>query len=193
VNTWQTIAGAIRLAALCMASLVIAVACPAICGNLSRAGEESVPISPRGSQLLTSPADSDMASWARTSIALGITLGAVCAGLIVARRFMPGFSGGTGAGPIQILSQAPLGARGVVYVLHCGPRVLIVGATPSHLTTLAEIADPDEIDHFRQPDPRSSAALQRTRSGPMTASPTGDLKGQLHGMLDKIESWNNQS
>jgi flagellar biogenesis protein FliO len=127
-------------------------------------------------------------------MALGVTLGAVCLGLLVARKSMPGLGKAAAQGPIQILSQAPLGNRGIVYVLRCGPRVLVVGATNNQLTTLAEITDPDEIDQFGQLDrARPSRSHRRHIESGVTAAGGGELKGQLHGMLDKIESWNAQS
>jgi flagellar biogenesis protein FliO len=192
VRIRQTISAYARRMALGRSALLATVASLQLCGAATVAADESISISPRGLQSSTPITNSDVPSWSRTTVALGVTLGIAIVGLVIARRFMPGLSNESRAGLVQILSQAPLGTRGVVYVVRCGPRVLIVGATANNISTLAEIADPDEIDEFRRLNCGKSSTLPRARSGAQAAAPAAELKGQLHGMLDKIEGWNAQ-
>jgi flagellar biogenesis protein FliO len=189
VKMWRTISVRGRRWVLRASATLTAAASLQFFGAALLAADESISISPRGSQPATPVPGSAVPSWSRTSVALGATLGAAVIGLFIARRFMPGLSPESRVGQIQILGQTPLGTRGIVYVLRCGPRVLIVGATSSHINTLAEIADPDEIDQFRG---TKSSALPRAHLAGPPDLPAADFKGQLHGMLDKIERWSAQ-
>jgi flagellar biogenesis protein FliO len=192
VKTWKTILRSARSVLACAATIVAALSCPVSSHRQAAASEDFVSLSPRGLQVPVHAGEPDSRTWQKPSLALGVTLGIVIAGMLLARKFMPGVAGRTG-GPVRVLCQAPLGARGVVYVLRCGPRVLVVGATAGQLTTLSEISDPDEIDQFTNWDVETRAASQWRRSQQATRSSSGELKGQLHGMLDKIETWNTQT
>src|SRR5262245_61445506 len=129
-----------RRGTLGVSVILAAVTLLHVCSAASNAADESIAISPRGAHSGIPVMGTDGPAWSKTTVALGVTLGTAIIALFLVRRFMPGLSQEPRAGQIQILSQAPLGARGIVYVLRCGPRVLIVGATGSNISTLAEIA-----------------------------------------------------
>lgn len=156
------------------------------------AADEPLSISPRGSQSAHLSGAVDAPSWTKATTALGVTLGVAIVGLFVARRFMPGLTNESRPGQLEILCQTPLGPRGSVYVLGCGPRVLIIGMTATSITTLAEIADADEIAEFRVARRTKPAAAPRSELAKTANAPAAEVKGQLNGMLDKIENWTDQ-
>jgi len=125
---------------------------------------------------------------------LAIVVAGVGVAVSLVRKCFPGLAPDSPHRLIRVLAQAPLGAKGTVYVLRCGPRVLIVGAAAGQLTTLAEIADPDEIDEFVRYSATNSLTSRPPRpdSGEGTA-PARQLKGQVDGMLDRIDSWKSSS
>jgi flagellar biogenesis protein FliO len=141
-----------------------------------------LPISPAGAKRAIATGATTDTSSAQTAAALAVVVAGVGIALMCApdpaRRML------------HVLAQSPLGAKGTVYVLRCGPRVLIVGAAAGQLTTLAEIADPDEIDELVRLAGTQTAGLRepRTDSTECTA-PARQLKGQVDGMLDRIDSW----
>jgi flagellar biogenesis protein FliO len=47
---------------------------------------------------------------------------------------------------LEVLGKRHLDARQRIYVIRCGHRILLVGATQDSLTTLTEITDPVEVD-----------------------------------------------
>jgi flagellar biogenesis protein FliO len=155
--------------------------------------EEAMPISPRGSRAASSSDDSDHLAWSSTSMALGGTLAVVILGLVLVRKVVPGFAAAGRGGPIEVLCQTPLGTRGTVFAVRCGSRVLIVGATSGQVCTLTEITDPNEVAPFLGHDVSKADARSSARAEAANATPASGLKGQLHGMLDKIETWNSES
>lgn len=163
----------------------------AIDAGVAVAQQEPIPISPRGLEAAPIITDSSSSVWTRNGVALGITIGAILLGLAIVRKMLPGVAAGSNPEAIQILAQRSLGSRGTVYTVRCGPRVLILGATMQQIATLAEIADPDEVDQFVRPSIAATANARRTRSDQTALG--GDLKGQVHGMLEKLEAWNAQA
>ncbi len=155
---------------------------------------DSVPLSPGSPTRARTITDAGGFSMLRTTAALaGIIVAVIVVGH-VARRFVPGLSREAAGRTIHILSQTPLGSRGNVYVLRCGPRILIIGATASQLTTLAEIADPDEIAEFARLSQTGSPSRPRPKTELSNAEPAaGELRGQLDGMLNQINRWKTSS
>lgn len=189
-----------RSAWICARSRVATFCAVILCGGLIAQaetrlgkpidGHESLPISPAGAKRSTGTDATPGSSFAKTGAALSVVVVGIGVALTLARKFFPGIVADSPHRIIQVMGHAPLGTKGTVYVLRCGPRVLIVGGTTGQLTTLAEIADPDEIEEFvrlsgaKTPDARQS----RPDSADGTA-PTKDLKGQVDGMLDRIDTW----
>ena len=181
--------------------LLAAAICVAIlCGSLSVGAKtllgasfespDALPISPASSKRTTATGSTPDSSFTKTGAALAVVVVGIGVALTLARKIMPGLAPDSAHRIIHVLGQSPLGSKGTVYVLRCGPRVLIVGGAAGQLTTLAEIADPDEIDEFvrlsgtnalgsRQPRPESTEG----------AAPARQLKGQVDGMLDRIDTW----
>ncbi len=89
----------------------------------------------------------------------------------------------------EVIGQCPLGARGTVFALRCGPRLLIVGATGSHLSTLAEFADPDEVDDFLSNISEDRSPQPRTTSAASSSSAVDGIRGQLREIRDQVRSW----
>jgi flagellar biogenesis protein FliO len=91
---------------------------------------------------------------------------------------------------LQILGRRNIDPRNMVYLLQCGERVLVVGASPQGLVTLAEITDPAEVAHLTETCRQKEAAggeqgfgqfLQNVRSRGAESSetaPAGDLATQ---------------
>ena len=153
-------------------------------------GSDSLSISPAGSRRQAALDSSSSSSLTKTGIALGIVVVAIVVAAGLVKKYFPGPGPESAGRVVRVLSQAPLGTKGTVYVLRCGPRVLIVGVTAAQMTTLTEIADPDEIDEFvRMSNTKGSAPQQLRSQNAMTNLPARDLKGHVDGMLDKIDSW----
>jgi len=125
----------------------------------------------------------------RNAWALGLVLVAIPVGLVIARKIIPGFAARTVHAPVQIIGQCPLGARGTVFALRCGPRLLIVGATGSHLNTLAEFADPDDVDDFLSIASGSRLAKPQPAIARNSASAVDGIRGQLREIRDQVRSW----
>jgi flagellar biogenesis protein FliO len=108
----------------------------------------------------------------------------------LASRFLPALRVDPRHRAIQVLDRSPLGPKETVFLLRCGSRVLVVGSTPSSMTTLAEITDPQEAEQLeRHRDARSSPCLTRHSSAP--DQQLSDLKGKLDGMLQAVDRWKN--
>lgn len=153
-------------------------------------GSDSLPISPAGSKRSMGPDTPVGSSFTKPGTALVIVVVGITVALTLTRKFFPSLAPDSANRIIQVLGQSPLGTKGTVYIVRCGPRVLIVGATTGQLTTLAEIADLDEIDEFVRLNGTIPRAAQRSRPDSSNATaPTGELKGQVDGMLDRIDSW----
>jgi flagellar biogenesis protein FliO len=105
----------------------------------------AVPLPPRGSRgtTLGTPAGGSF-EWPRTLGATVLVAAIVVTGLKLAKRWMPAAAADLPDG-IRVRQQVPLGTRGTLYLVQCGQRLLLVGATGSQLVTLTEIADPDEV------------------------------------------------
>jgi flagellar biogenesis protein FliO len=149
-----------------------------------------LPISPAGAKRAIATGATTDTSSTQTAAALAVVVAGVGIALMCVRKLFPGLAPDPARRMLHVLAQSPLGAKGTVYVLRCGPRVLIVGAAAGQLTTLAEIADPDEIDELVRLAGTQTAGLRepRTDSTECTA-PARQLKGQVDGMLDRIDSW----
>jgi flagellar protein FliO/FliZ len=120
-------------------------------------------------------------------ILVGLLIG-VATILALLRRYLPGLNAAARGHLVQIMGRTSLDAKGTVYVVRCGPRVLVLGATNSQISTLAEIADPEEIAQFVSA-PRS-ADSEPARSASSTL-PTNipELKGQVDELLERIDRW----
>jgi flagellar biogenesis protein FliO len=126
-------------------------------------------------------------SLSRTALVSGGIVAAVVAVGILARRLVPGVAVARSDLAIHVLAQRALGPRGSLYVVQCGPRVLILGASATQLTTLAEIADPEEIEELTRPsDGRSRLGVAPIAS---VGSGSAAANSPVEGLLEKIHDW----
>jgi flagellar biogenesis protein FliO len=171
-----------------------------LCGSLTIAATmlrsesfgnpDTIPISPPGTKHAKPAGSTPETSLVKTGAILAIVVAGVGVAVSFARKCFPGLAPDSAQRLVRVIGQAPLGSKGTVFVLRCGPRVLIVGGAAGQLNTLAEIADPDEIDEFVR---LSGANGLSSRTSPPDSAegtaPTRQLKGQVDGMLDRIDSW----
>lgn len=94
-------------------------------------------------------------------------------------------------GRLEVLDTTNLGPNRTVYLVEVADRVLVLGATPTTLSTLAEIREPAAIDLLKTPTaegpPTSSFADQlKTLTGtlPVVAAPSflQDKIGELRAL-----------
>ncbi|MBI4214328.1 MAG: flagellar biosynthetic protein FliO [Chloroflexi bacterium] len=78
----------------------------------------------------------------------------------VARRYLLRSPGLTQTA-VRVLETTSLAPKKTVYVLEVGGRVLIVGASESSLSTLAEFTDPEEVAGLVASTRTSGSAFQR--------------------------------
>lgn len=59
-------------------------------------------------------------------------------------------------GTIELIGRRVIGPRQTIFLVRLGSRVLVIGASPEGLRTLAEVTDPVEVDYLagfsREPD-----------------------------------------
>ncbi len=79
----------------------------------------------------------------RVVLALGAVIGLIVLLRMGIRRFAPGMVGRSSRG-IRVVGRTYLAPKQQVIVLQVGRRMLVVGDTGQHLSTLCEITDPDE-------------------------------------------------
>jgi flagellar biogenesis protein FliO len=80
---------------------------------------------------------------------------------MVARRWLPGVRQMTGGGVIHILTRRYLSSKQSLCLVRLGPRVVLLGVTPEHITALADIDDSQEVS-------RMVAAVESSRPGSFT-------------------------
>lgn len=74
-----------------------------------------------------------------------LVLGLLAAGAALVKR-QGWFAGlATPSGPIQVLARVPLDGRHMLHVVRCGERLLLLGVSPSGVSSLGEIQQPDEV------------------------------------------------
>ncbi len=113
---------------------------------------------------------------------LFVVLGVIVAVLLAARKWLPR-SGRLGGGPaLNVLARHYLAPKQSLCLIRLGRRLLLVGVTPDRISTVAEIAEPNEAAEIL-------AALECTRPGSFTSVFAGltqkDLGKEQHA--DPIE------
>jgi flagellar biogenesis protein FliO len=115
-----------------------------------------------GALLLTQPWNGDAANPAKSS-ASGLEPASLVGALLVvsgllfflpsiARRLAPGAAGGR----IAVVEQRPLGGRKALLLVEVAGRRLLIGASESGLTTLAELPQAADADADAGAEPRRS-------------------------------------
>jgi len=67
---------------------------------------------------------------------------------VVLRKHVPGARSGLPKEVLQPLGRKLLENRHAIHLVRCGSRILVIGASPAGLNTLAEITDPVEVDYL---------------------------------------------
>ena len=87
----------------------------------------------------------------KVGLTLALLIGALLGVAYLFRRFGPG---GIGllrpSGPIRILARSSLPPKHILYLIHVGDRILLVGSSGDHLITLTEISDPEEMTRLEK-------------------------------------------
>lgn len=74
--------------------------------------------------------------------------------LLYARRLMPGSQ----ARAIRVIETVSLGPNRTISLIEVADRVLVVGATAQHISTLAELTDPQVVESLKSLRPRGDHA-----------------------------------
>lgn len=113
-----------------------------------------------------------LGDWGRTALALGVVVAIIFLLRWAARKFggrraLPGRPG-----TIEVLARASLQPRQHLLLVRLGRRLILLGASPNAVSTLAEITDPEEVAELteaaagggtrwlkaiQKPEPKSSA------------------------------------
>lgn len=91
-----------------------------------------------------------------------LTLVAVCALAWWALRW--GARRGLGGGRVEVLDRTPLDARSTLFVVRIGKRVLVLGAGPQSVTTLAELRDDELPPPTEAPRGLAESLFERARA-----------------------------
>lgn len=183
-----------RIAAVAGLALLLGaavLASRALAGTAQQEGRasESLPLRPPGSGSSPAVTHSGEASWTQTLWLLGVVVLGVLIGLPLLGRLLPKIGSHPTSQAVQILSQRSLGSAGLIYLVRCGPRILVLGATSSRLTTLAEISDPDEIEQVVA----LCSPNRAVKSHAVDPAGTQQLQNQLAELQEKIDGWKLES
>jgi len=83
--------------------------------------------------------------WWRTLLALGIVVGLVFAARWGLRKLTGAAGGAAGGEAMRIVARTNVSGRQQILLVHCGRRLLVVGAGPEGMNTLSEITDEEEV------------------------------------------------
>ncbi len=100
---------------------------------------------------------------------LAIVLGLFFLVIWLARRALPKSATSLPTDVLEVLGRSPLASRHNLQLIRFGRRLLLVSVTPDNADTLAEITDPDEVNHL-------AGLCQQNRS----ESITGSFRQVLH-------------
>lgn len=79
---------------------------------------------------------------------LAIVLGLFFLVVWISRRAFPKSAAPLSSEVLEIVGRCPLAARHQLQLIRLGRRLLLVSVTPDRAETLAELTDPDEVNHL---------------------------------------------
>ena len=79
---------------------------------------------------------------------LAIVLGLFFLVVWLSRRAFPRATAPLSSEVLEIIGRSPLAARHQLQLIRLGHRLLLVSVTPDRAETLAELTDPDEVNHL---------------------------------------------
>ena len=83
--------------------------------------------------------------WYRSSlIALAAVLGLVCLVTYLLRRYVPAVRA-LGDGVLKLVQRTPLSSKQSIALVRVGQRMVLIGITPDHISSLCVIDDPEEL------------------------------------------------
>lgn len=83
--------------------------------------------------------------WGRSLLALGAVLALIAGATWAVRKYMPAAAGGNVGRAIEMLGRYHLAPKQSLCLVRVGRRAVLVGVTPSHMTALLEVRDPEEV------------------------------------------------
>ena len=133
-------------------------------------------------------------------VKLGLVIGLIYLTMWALRRFMLGPQAAAKAaklvGRLEVLDTTHLAPNRTVYLVEVADRVLVLGATQTTLSTLAEIKEPGAIDLLKARPPEDAAApssfadhfqrLTATLTARPPAETAPEASGQTTFLQDKI-------
>ena len=82
--------------------------------------------------------------WGRTVLALAIVLLVILGLRVVLKRFARPHAGAR-AGVVEVLARTSVQPRQHLLLVRLGRRLLLLGSSPSGLSTLSVVSDPEEV------------------------------------------------
>jgi flagellar biosynthetic protein FliO len=93
----------------------------------------------------TGEVQASSSSVTRVSLSLAAVLALIVVLYWVGRKMLPRGGFGPASRAIEVLARTPISPKQKIVVVRVGRRILVVGEGGQTLTTLCEIADPDEV------------------------------------------------
>lgn len=91
---------------------------------------------------------SGQSGWWTTAAGLMVVLGMILGAMRLFKKHLPGTARFLPPQAVQVLGKRPLDYKQNIYLLRCGSKILVVGASAQGLTTLGEITEPVEVDYL---------------------------------------------
>lgn len=112
--------------------------------SAERSGKKSL-TPPNGG---TAGRTSGPSGWWTTAAGLMVVLGLIMGCMRLFKKHLPGATRFLPTQAVQVLGKRPLDYKQNIYLLRCGSKILVVGASPQGMTTLGEITEPVEVDYL---------------------------------------------
>ncbi len=139
-----------------------------------RAGATGLPLPARGSDEPLGEPGTGTLSWGRLGSALAAVAGLALIGLPLLRRLLPAAVHSQRAGPLELLDQLALTTHCSIYLLRCGPRLILVASSQSGVRQVGELRDPAEVESVL-----AELAGQRAGTSAGRAGPAGTAESSL--------------
>jgi flagellar biogenesis protein FliO len=78
-------------------------------------------------------------------VSLALVLGLIVSGTWLLRKLIPQVNRNGGETPVRVLSTTYLAPKQSLSLIRCGRRIILIGVTPEHISSLAAIDDPAEV------------------------------------------------
>ena len=102
--------------------------------------------------------------------ALAVVVGLILVAAWLAKRFLPGMRRNDERGPLQVLATTYLSPKQSIALVRCGQRMILIGVTPEHISSLAVMDDTNDLPSLARVSDRSDGRR---------------LSGQFNEVLDE--------